>query len=361
MPATPTHSGIRTEVFTQQCLSCGYYYKPSDVLPRYTYAATPNYGYFCIVCAERSTLECPHCHVRFDRGYMRHTGDETLVCAECYTNEYRFPMQRVTEADSLPLIGVELEVSFGRGVMGLKTPSAHAIPVEIGQDGSIFGTDEIEFRTMPMSREWIYAHRQSIMEWLRKLRNNTGVSDNSHHCGIHIHFSRKGTTPQQIIRVCKLVYNNWEFWGWLSERTEGALNNFSRGRDSYYVSQLNEHKLQGHEKYDAVNLCHQQTIEIRLFSGTLKPLNFLKNIEAVLAMVDYCAEDRPTDLKSFLTWLFADSGKIAYKTLCTWIKRSARTNSRRINEWMGETHEYSGFLKGLVKAQSRSKKTAEHT
>ena len=44
----------------------------------------------------------------------------------------------------------------------------------------------------------------------------------------------------------------------------------------------------GHEKYVALNLCHENTVEFRLFKGTLKISTILAYIEFCDACVEFC-------------------------------------------------------------------------
>ncbi len=315
--------------------------------------------FMCFNCLPNYTALCDDCNDVFY--YMllfpdRHTG-QGHICESCLEKR-RFKPQVISEHDSKPLLGIELEVSFSKCVTALKEESAHVIPVEIGSDCSIRGNDGIEFRLMPMSREWIYAHRGSFVTWLARLRNATGVSDNSHCCGIHIHFSREGTTSAQLLRVCRLIYNNYSFWAWLSQRDAYSIAHYAHNLP-YSRQPTQESHLIRSEKYDAVNLCHADTVELRIFAGTLNPKEFIKNIEAVLAIVDFCAEDNATDLTTFLTWLSEPIRQVKYYFLCRWLKQKYTKDKKSWEAWMNNYDEYRGLFNGFGCSQKRAKKVVE--
>ena len=105
-------------------------------------------------------------------------------------------------------------------------------------------------------------------------------------CGLHVHVSRKafGDTEMQqdkcIARVLYLFENHWTELLKFSHRTQYQLNQLAAryGYREYPEEVLENAKTGNYGRYTCVNLNNSETIEFRIFRGTLKYNNFDSHI-----------------------------------------------------------------------------------
>jgi len=73
----------------------------------------------------------------------------------------------------------------------------------------------------------------------------------------------------------------------------------------------------GHSRYTAINICNTNTIEIRIFRGTLAPGSFFKNIEFCAALFEFTRDNKNTDLNNFKQFI---QNRAEFKNLAKFIK-----------------------------------------
>ena len=113
-------------------------------------------------------------------------------------------------------------------------------------------------------------------------------------CGLHVHISRDafGRTEQaQEAAIARLLYFVEKFWAELlrfSRRTQSQMNRWAAryGIRLTPFEQMNHAKNSCAGRYTAVNLMNSDTVEIRMFRGTLK----LNTLKATLQMVNHLVE-----------------------------------------------------------------------
>lgn len=137
-------------------------------------------------------------------------------------------------------------------------------------DGSL-SSEGVEIITNPMS---LPAHRE-LFKFLQDADLIHGIkSHNTNSCGLHVHVSRTGLTDLQIGKVVSFVNNPAHEW-------------FIRGIARRYASgfcQIKAKKVKdcrSGDRYEAVNLTNRETIEFRMFKGSLR-------YEAVIAAIEFC-------------------------------------------------------------------------
>lgn len=113
------------------------------------------------------------------------------------------------------------------------------------------------------------------------------VSHNTETCGLHIHIDRTGLSQLTIGKI--LVFFN-------SGTTSSLITAVARrsaGRYCYrYTKRLTDGKSTRYndDRYQAVNLCNLNTVEIRIFRGTICLPTILASIEFVDAVVAFCQD-----------------------------------------------------------------------
>lgn len=159
-------------------------------------------------------------------------------------------------------------------------------------DGSI-GDYGIEVVTHPCT----YGYMMNGFPWEKIIdvsERNGFVSHNRGLCGLHVHVSRNGlgsTEDEQDATIAKIVLMvdlMWDNIVKFSRRKQSALDRWAckpdadiRSDDSVDTA-IYKSKCDGEDRYRAVNLCNDDTIEFRVFRGT----TLLSTIKATLQFVE---------------------------------------------------------------------------
>ena len=158
-------------------------------------------------------------------------------------------------------------------------------------DGSL--DDGFEIVTHPMSLEY-QLHEMPWDEVLREAIAQGYLSHQAGTCGLHVHVSRKAfgdTYDEQdsaIARVLFFVECHWRELLRFSRRTQRQMDQWA-ARYGYrdQPHEMLEHVKKGSgSRYTCVNLTNCDTIEFRMFRGTLK----LNTLLATLQMVDHICD-----------------------------------------------------------------------
>lgn len=172
-------------------------------------------------------------------------------------------------------------------------------------DGSL--EHGLELVTMPASFDYIKnSGMKNVIDYMR--REYDAVSHNTTTCGLHVHIDRSGITPDHAARIAYLVHRLQSVFGILSRRERSTYARYKTPEFSTYND----------DKYEAVNFYHQESIEFRMFKGTLKWNTILATIDIVRLTVDFAKDkdykyyaDRDTSdvRKDFLAFLEANGGE----------------------------------------------------
>ena len=112
-------------------------------------------------------------------------------------------------------------------------------------------------------------------------------------CGLHITLTRKCFTHSHFLKFVDFFNNssNFKLLKALSQRTERS-SSWATLRSDYNKRTLIDFAKckdgrQNVERQKALNLQNQNTMEVRLFRGTLKASSFFKAFESVLSIYDF--------------------------------------------------------------------------
>ena len=200
-------------------------------------------------------------------------------------------------------LGVELEVE-GHSVdpaIAARAIHDHVNGGEFGRhvfferDGSL--SNGFELISQPMSvpalRETFQFLREpSLVRGLRSHRTST--------CGLHVHVSRAGLSNLTIARAVTFVNDsgNDAFIQALARRYNTGFCNI-RDKD------LETAHLPG-DRYEAINLTGRETIEFRIFRGSLKYEAVIAAVEFCHALLEYCARPETAagglNAQAFIRW-----------------------------------------------------------
>ena len=188
-------------------------------------------------------------------------------------------------------MGVELEVDDG-GKYSENARKALDIFNRSGEygyiksDGSL--NDGMELVTHPCTLE-AHIHEVPWKETLEKFKELGYCSHQSSTCGLHVHVNRTffGDTPdQQEEKIGHVLYLFERFWQELlrfSRRTQRQVNQWA-ARYGYKDTgrEIMEHAKKSYQgRYTCVNLTNADTIDFRIFRGTLKYNTLIATLQLV--------------------------------------------------------------------------------
>ena len=339
-----------TETFT--CCHCGHPHPLSERI-------LVDDDELCEACADEETVICTHCGERIYRDdnagddntplcqscYDRHytscercgriihqydayyeDGDEdTPLCYDCHTrvsrekaiHDYYYKPTPLFRGAGPRYFGVELEIDFG----GEDDDSAQQI-MEIANgngvenlyckhDGSL--DDGFELVTHPMT---LHYHMKK-MPWARILQEAVSLGYTSHQagtCGLHVHVNRNafGDTEEArdavIARILYFFEKNWEELLKFSRRTQRQLEHWAAryGYKEQPKELLDHAKKGGHGgRYSCVNLQNTDTIEFRIFRGTLKYNTLIATLQLLDRICDVALFMSDDELKAMSWTTFA--------------------------------------------------------
>lgn len=225
------------------------------------------------------------------------------------TPEFKFRSSEARNHENILTFGVELEVDLGDDHQDLtRDLAALEQPIYMKHDGSL-GSEGVEIVTHPCSLAY-HTYKLRWAEISRTCRNHDFKSHNTDSCGLHIHVGRRqfGDTPDQRSKTAgNLVILARQLWDSLtifSRREKDRLDRWAARPNldmiqgaSYTDSDLTQMALNTERdgRYQAVNLCNRETVEFRLFRGTLKRSTILASLQLVDAMTHFAMDHTPTE------------------------------------------------------------------
>lgn len=246
-------------------------------------------------------------------------GDEDVpYCCDCVDRHrgsgiqnYCYKPEPIFYGGGSRFLGVELEIDDGGEYNATAEKLMHvgnqdAENIYIKHDGSL--TEGMEIVTHPMTLEY---HRTQ-MPWAAVMQKALDLGYYSHRsetCGLHVHVNRDSfgddteTQEAAIARILFFVENHWNELLRFSRRTKRQLEKWASryGRKDSPKEVLDSAKKASAGRYTCVNLTNYDTIEFRIFRGTLKYNTLLATLELVeeLCSVACCYSDE--DMAE-LTW-----------------------------------------------------------
>ena len=274
----------------------------------------------CQDCVGRYYDRCADCGRLVDLDQLQYLedGDDDGYCSSCFdrhmresgVHSYCYKPESIFYGDGPRYFGVELEIDEG-GESHENARRLQAIAnkftenIYIKHDGSL--DDGMEIVTHPMSLNY---HREGMLwrEVLDKARCLGYTSHQAGTCGLHIHVNRDslGEARQEqedtIARILFLVETFWNELLRFSRRTQSQMDHWA----SRYVRKddpkdvLHSAKNRA-DRYTCVNLLPYNTIEFRMFRGTLKYNTLIATLQLVEILCDVASALSDDEIKN-LTW-----------------------------------------------------------
>lgn len=304
------------------CDCCG------EMVNRYDMLWTHEGDHICDSCADYSYHTCENCGdlVHEDNCYW--DDEDNCYCNDCWNeiknkviHGYYYKPAPIFYGDlpcNNPLyMGIELEIDrageYGDNARRLlDIVNAEREHIYCKHDGSL--NDGFEIVSHPATLEY---HTNTI-KWFELMQEALRMDYRSHDCGtcgLHLHISRRAlgdTYEAQEETISKILYfveNNWFNILRFTRRTEQQLDDWARryGLDEDIPTTYRKAKNTG-DRYHCVNLCNDNTIEFRMFRGTLKYSTFLATLQFVHILCEACKcatmeTVENTDWNTFVKWI----------------------------------------------------------
>ena len=256
----------------------------------------------CERCRDNYYSRCDDCgRLIHDDDACYVDGEDYPYCRDCYErhsrdyiHSYSYKPNPVFHGRGTMFFGVELELDKGgedddkaEEILSC-TDSDH---LYIKHDGSL--DDGMELVSHPMTLEY----HQNSMPWKNIVETAVDLGYRSHQtntCGLHVHVSRKAfgcdrsEQDEVISRVLYIVERFWQEMLKFSRRTEYQIDRWAAryGIKDNPKQVMDNAKKGGRGRYACINLCNYNTIEFRIFRGTLK----YNTLIATLQMVEHICE-----------------------------------------------------------------------
>ena len=282
--------------FTVECYDCGRRIYRRDAV------TTTTSHEICQSCYEYSYTSCENCGnaVHIDDAYYMDENDDYPYCPTCYSYEcnhkiihdYGYKPEPIFYGQNRRYFGVELEVDCGgdysdnaENVLDIANTGNHQ-RIYIKHDGSI--SNGFEIVTHPMSIDY---HRYD-MPWRDIMDELVDMGYRSHKtstCGLHCHINRSAfgdsyeEQEEAIARVLYFVEHHWDEMLRFSRRTEGQMARWAAryGMKGKPKELMDNAKKNNYTRYRCVNIQNYNTIEFRLFRGTLKYNTFIATLQLI--------------------------------------------------------------------------------
>ena len=250
----------------------------------------------CTNCGHESVTElmidkvCHHC---LDASYKLHNYSTRVE------NMLKFKATRVRP--NTVYLGCELEYETenrNRAQLGVgKLMHGHAL---MKTDGSI--RNGFEIVTCPATLD---IHLDIFKKFYDNIPKDLKIASN---VGMHVHVSRKPLSQLTIGKLTEFLnrLDNKSFIHHIAGRID---NNYARMNSDRTIifPRKNRH---GGDRYNALNLNNEKTIEVRLFATPMNYKEFASRLQFVQALVDYCSPaqsneslKKQTHYESFMHWL----------------------------------------------------------
>jgi len=214
----------------------------------------------------------------------------------------------------------------------------------------------VEVVSHPFSWNYYLEYGQKIFKTLFKvLRDNELFGYDTRDCGFHVHISRRAIKPINLFKIASLVYHpdNYDFMATISQRQSHKIDEWcSLDVDFSALSKMcNDYDYASEimDRSSAINLTLKNTVEFRIFRGTLNFNSFVKNLEFIKSLIHWSqtasvkVSKDDNGLESYLNFLRKHYND--YETLCFFLSKRGYKGFQTIqNRW---TRKHMTELKKL--------------
>ena len=194
------------------------------------------------------------------------------------------------------------------------------------RDGSI-GTG-FELVTQPAGLD---VHREKFALFLKNSDMKRGMrSHEGGACGFHVHVGREYVTQSQIYRIQSFLND---------VRNEALIRSIARRYENGYckfkpqMAKFTPHGKATGDRYEALNVSNSDTIEFRIFRGSLRYESVMAALEFVNAVLTFCTPGVTSIMDfnaiGFKRWLLLPENKIDTKFLRSYLSLDANDDAEQ--------------------------------
>ena len=274
----------------------------------------------CLHCWETRYSTCEDCGALIpnDDAFYDNSND-CYYCRTCFSKRrhvaikpYNYKPEPLFYGEGDLYLGVELEIDRGgenndnaERILSVGNHSAEHVYAK--HDGSLCEGFEIVSHPMTL------AYHQNKMNWdavFREALSLEYASHNTETCGLHVHVNRDafGTeSEEQEACVGRLVFFVEKHWNELVRFSRRKPFNINRWAARYATISPTTQETYKKAKdkyagrYVAVNLTNYETVEFRLFRGTLRYPTFLATLQLVAHICNIARETTDESLEA-MSW-----------------------------------------------------------
>lgn len=301
-----TYPDVVNSISIPTCSCCG----KRIVRPRFFHDKV-----YCRECYNSLFINCSRCGESELRENAVETREGNYLCKECgkyhYITAYHRYYPKVNffgnnHKDTVPYLGFELEVDEG----GESDTNCTKFMKDINKPDKLFAycshdgslNDGFEIITHPATMEYHNSIKDVYAKAFANLKKNGYMSHDTTTCGFHVHFNRSyyGADEQKCIR--KLLFMTEKFWNELvlfARRPEQRMERYAKKIEPMEITEYmrRANKSGSHEwHYYSVNLSNNDTIEFRMFRGSLNVNTVLATLQLVNNMVIASKEKTPEEI-----------------------------------------------------------------
>ena len=269
--------------------------------------------------------------------------DQSIVRAYNYRPD-EFSFNKLSDEDE-PYMGVEIEVDGGgrnsdiaKQAMDIANEDSEVTYCK--HDGSLECGFEVV--TQPCTLEF---HKTIKYKEMFEFLSKSGYkAHDTRTCGLHVHIDRKYFGEDKLSQdLCasKLLYIFEKFWDRIELVARRRSNDYAR-RVFIYGDEtpldLYAKAMDG-DKYMAINLRYRETIEIRIFKGTLNYNTFINTLEFVSKISKFVKKVSINDIQN-VTW--EEISESFSEDLNEYILRREESVAKRKKEEESRAAERSG-------------------
>jgi hypothetical protein len=273
----------------------------------------------CESCYENNWSFCEICQhlINNHQTYMREmrvNGSWLYACDNCYEEapglihewnyrpELNFHPWDPEKGETNLYIGIEIECSWSSDHQRW-VEFAETLPSDLlycKEDSSV--NNGFEIVSHPMQPRWAL---ENFPFHLFTAGHEMGMLKTHESTGTHIHMGKEAFTPTRLWKFIQLHARIPEFIGKVGGRgTNNRWGSFELDHDGLYAQRrqiMEIVKKKGgatdYNRYCAVNLRNEYTIELRYMKGSTEPSEIKKNIEWALALYEYSGILKVADLR----------------------------------------------------------------
>ena len=254
----------------------------------------------CYRCFENHYTTCEDCGRLIHYNDAHYDEEDDLpYCDHCYAkfrnrsiHPYNYKPDPIFYGSGSLFMGIELEIDGGgenrdNAQNILDIANCNGTKIYCKHDGSL--SEGFEIVSHPMTIDY-HLHEMNWQEIMEEALSMDYVSHNSGSCGLHIHVNRDafGISDEEqeagIGRVVFFVEKHWNELVKFSRRSASSLNRWA-ARYATISGTAKETYRKAKDKYAgryvAVNLENYNTIEFRMFRGTLRYKTFVATLQLV--------------------------------------------------------------------------------